>query len=130
MSRSLGLQPLALGGKVVLIGLRRKSLAHVGVSLVLPVDQMVGRCDVVVPVCFKAPNRVLAFKAIVVKEPLQQIFRVRHRLKPWEKARLSGLGGHFLVCIPHVRMISNLANSDASLWISVQDLRNEVLAVR
>ena len=32
--------------------------------------------------------------------------------------------------IPHVRMISDLANSDASLWISVQDLRNEVLAVR
>ena len=84
MSRSLGLQPLALGGKVVLIGLRRKSLAHVSVSLVLPVDQMVSRCDVVVPVCFKAPNRVLAFKAIVVKEPLQQIFRVRHRLQPWE----------------------------------------------
>jgi hypothetical protein len=36
----------------------------------------------------------------------------------------------FLVCLPHVRVISDLCNPNASFGVGVKDFSDEVLALR
>ena len=76
---TLSLESVALRVQALLRASRER-LPHVGVPLILLVDQVVGRRYVVVSVRFEAPDRVLFFKLEVVDEPLQKIARVRHLL--------------------------------------------------
>jgi hypothetical protein len=73
-SSALRLKPFSLGGVFVLRSVGRKGLAHVGVSLVLAIDQVVSRRNVVVPIRFETAHRVLSLKTVVVDKPLQQVF--------------------------------------------------------
>lgn len=118
-SSSLRLESFSLRSVFVLRSVGRKGLAHVSVSLVLAIDQVVSRRDVVVSVRFETAHRVLTLKTIVVNQPLQQVFGVRHGLQTWKEARLMRFSRKFLVRLPHVWVISDLRNSYASFGVRV-----------
>lgn len=111
------------------MGARGEGFAHVSVALVLLVYQVVGGGDVVVPIGFEASDRVLFFKLEVVDQTLQQILCVGHLLQSREEARLTDLGECVLLGTSHVGMIPDFRNANTGLWVSVQDLLNEVLAL-
>lgn len=83
----------------------------------------------VVTVSFEASNRVLLLKLEVIDESLQQFACVGHLLEAWEKPRLASLGQGVLLGSSHVRMVPNLRDPDASLWVRVQNLCDDVFAL-
>ena len=91
---------------------------------------MICRCDVIVTVSLEASNRVLLLKLEVVDESLQQFACVWHLLEAGEQARLASLGQSIFLSTSHVGMVPNLRNPDASLGVRVQNLSNDVLALR
>ena len=73
---------------VIVAFVRREGLTHVGIPLVLLIDEMIGSRDVIVSVSFKASDRILLFELKVAYEATQEIFGVRHLLESREKAWL------------------------------------------
>ena len=80
---------------------------------------MVSRRDMVVSIRLQAPDRVFLLELEIIDEALQKLSLERHLLKSREKARLALLRQRFLVSCSHVRVVSDVGNANASLWISV-----------
>ena len=91
---------------------------------------MVRRRYVVVSIRLQAPDRVLLLKLEVIDEALQKLPLEGHLLKAREEAGLALLRQCFFVSCSHVWVVSNVGNANASLRIGVQDLLDEVLALR
>ena len=60
--------------------MRAESFSHILVSSVLFVDQVVRSCDVVVPVCLQAADRVIFFEAIIFNQFSEEVLAKRHFL--------------------------------------------------
>jgi len=97
-------------------------LSHVGVTLVLFVDEVVCCGDVVVSVGLQAPDRVFFFELEIIDESLQELLGVGHLLETREKTGLTRLRGCFFDGISHVNMVSDLRNANTRLGVCVKDL--------
>ena len=86
---SLGVESLTLLGIVALVS--GEGFTHVGVPLVLLIDEMVSSCDMIVSVSFEASDGVLLFELKVANETAKEVFREGHLLKTGEKAWLAWL---------------------------------------
>ena len=104
---------------ITVIRLRRERFAHVLVSLLLLVDEMIGSRDVIVSVSFEASDRVLFFKLKVANEPAKKFLSVRHLLETREKAWFTDFCTEFFLCWPHVGMVSNFRDADTGIRVGV-----------
>lgn len=122
------LKPFALGGDVFIVP-RRERLPHIGVPLVLLVYQVVSRSYMVVAIGFETSDRVVFFKLEIVDQTLKQFALVRHLLETRVEALLFGLLKSLFLCASHVRMTTNLANTNSRLWVRIEDLCYEIFAL-
>lgn len=91
---------------------------------------MIRRCDVVVSIRFQASDAVLLLELEVIYESCEEVSLEGHFLQSWEKTRLSHLRHGFLVRCTHVGVATDVLDSNTRLGVRVQDLLNEVLALR
>ena len=114
---------------VIVAFVRREGLTHVGIPLVLLIDEMIGSRDVIVSVSFEASDGILLFELKVANKATQEILCVRHLLESREKAWLTRFRCEVFLRLPHVDVVSDLRDAYASIWVGVQNFADEVLAL-
>ena len=90
---------------------------------------MICGCDVVVSIRLQTSNRIVFVKLEVVYQSLKDLFLEGHLLKSGEEARLTMFGHGIFLRTVHVRVISDLADSDTRLRICIQDFLDEIFAL-
>ena len=105
-----------------------EGFTHVSISLILLIDEMIGSCDMIVSVSFKASDGILFLELKVSNQAIKKVLCVWHLLETREKAWLTRFRKEFFLSLSHVDVVSDLRDANARIWVGIQDFADEVLA--
>jgi len=98
---------------------------HIGERLLLAqhtlVEQVVRGCDIVVPICFNALDRIVWVETKLIENLLIDGVFYRHQFLAWEQARWLLVSK---LSVPGV--LANLRDTIPIIWVRLQDFRQEV----